>query len=118
MLTCLLKCRASAAHSLNVSTLQNCSGHQQPGTGLQDLLARLRPTLERLTEYEQAAQAVAAIEASETRTVAAGPAALGAIEEEDSDTDESQNGSDSDSNAHGEPAGQTHCMPAYMSAWI
>ncbi|KAA6426413.1 MAG: hypothetical protein FRX49_03524 [Trebouxia sp. A1-2] len=64
---------------------------------VQDLLAHLRPSLERLTSFEQAAQAVAAIEASEARSCAAGPAGLGAIEEEDSDTDDSADNSGSNS---------------------
>ena len=68
---------------------------------LQDLLAQLRPSLERLTEYEQAAEAVAAIEATEARSAASGPAGLGAIEEEDSDSDNSQDNSGSDSDAEG-----------------
>lgn len=69
---------------------------------LQDLLAHLRPSLERLTEYEQAAQAVAAIETSEARSAALGSAGLGAIEEEDSDSDNSQDNSGSDIDAEGE----------------
>jgi len=68
---------------------------------MQDLLAHLRPSLERLTSFEQAAQAVAAIETSETRSVAAGPAGLGAIEEEDSDSDDSAGNSGSDSDNEG-----------------
>lgn len=71
---------------------------------VQDLLAHLRPGLERVTEYEQAAEAVAAIEASEARSAAAGPAGLGAIEEEDSDSNGSHDNSGSDSDAEGEPA--------------
>lgn len=69
----------------------------------QDLLAHLRPSLVRITEYEQAAQAVAAIEASEARSAAAGPAGLGAIEEEESDSDNSEDNSGSDSDAEGGP---------------
>ncbi|KAL0026394.1 hypothetical protein WJX79_005678 [Trebouxia sp. C0005] len=68
---------------------------------VQDLLAHLRPSLERLTSFEQAAQAVAAIEASEARSCAAGPAGLGAIEEEDSDTDDSADNSGSNSDDEG-----------------
>ena len=69
---------------------------------LQDLLAHLRPSLQRLSEYEQAAQAVAAIEASEARSAASLSAGLGAIEEEESDSDDSQDNSGSDSDAEGE----------------
>lgn len=69
---------------------------------LQDLLAHLRPSLQRLSEYEQAAQAVAAIEASEARSAASLSAGLGAIEEEESDSDNSQDNSGSDSDAEGE----------------
>ncbi len=68
---------------------------------MQDLLAHLRPSLERLTSFEQAAQAVAAIETSEARSVAAGPAGLGAIEEEDSDSDDSADNSGSNSDNEG-----------------
>ncbi|DBA81963.1 TPA: hypothetical protein ACH3X1_007672 [Trebouxia sp. C0004] len=68
---------------------------------VQDLLAHLRPSLERLTSFEQAAQAVAAIETSEARSVAAGPAGLGAIEEEDSDSDDSADNSGSDTDNEG-----------------
>lgn len=71
------------------------------GGCMQDLLAHLRPSLERLTSFEQAAQAVAAIEASEARSCAAGPAGLGAIEEEDSDTDDSADNSGSNSDDEG-----------------
>ena len=77
---------------------------------MQDLLAHLRPSLERLTEYEQAAQAVAAIEASEARSAASGSAGLGAIEEEDSDSDNSGDNSGSDSDAEGELPGSTSCL--------
>ena len=68
---------------------------------MQDLLAHLRPALERLTSFEQAAQAVASIEISEARSVAAGPAGLGAIEEEDSDSDDSADNSGSNSDNEG-----------------
>lgn len=68
---------------------------------LQDLLAHLRPSLVRITEYEQAAQAVVAIEASDARSAAAGPAGLGAIEEEESDSDNSEDNRGSDSDAEG-----------------
>ncbi len=68
---------------------------------MQDLLAHLRPSLERLTSFEQAAQAVAAIETSEAWSVAAGPAGLGAIEEEDSDSDDSADNSGSNSDNEG-----------------
>ena len=68
---------------------------------VQDLLATLRPTLERLTLFEEAVRAVAAIEASEARSAAAGPAGLGIIEEEDSASDDSADGSGSDSDAGG-----------------
>ncbi len=68
---------------------------------MQDLLAHLRPSLERLTSFEQAAQAVAAIETSEARSVAAGPAGLGAIEEEESDSDDSADNSGSNSDNEG-----------------
>ena len=68
---------------------------------MQDLLAQLRPSLERVGTFEEAAQAVAAIEASEARSAAAGPANLGAIEEEDSDSDNNADNSGSDSDAEG-----------------
>lgn len=68
---------------------------------LQDLLVHLRPSLERLTLFEEAAQAVAAIEATEARSAAAGPAGLGAIEEEDSESDSNGENSGSDSDAGG-----------------
>ncbi len=68
---------------------------------MQDLLAHLRPSLERLTCFEEAAQAVAAIEATEVQSAAAGPAGLGSIEEEDSDSDHSADNSGSDSDAQG-----------------
>ena len=76
-------------------------------------MAHLRPSLERLTEYEQAAQAVATIEASEARSTASLPAGLGAIEEEDSDSDNSHDDSGSDSDAEGElPGLQFRSIPA------
>ena len=82
--------------------------------GMQDLLAHLRPSLERLTSFEQAAQAVAAIETSEARSVAAGPAGLGAIEEEDSDSDDS---ADSGSNSDNEGTVHSHqCTHPVASA--
>ncbi|KAL3151997.1 hypothetical protein ABBQ32_001118 [Trebouxia sp. C0010 RCD-2024] len=71
---------------------------------VQDLLAHLRPSLVRITEYEQAAQAVVAIEASDARSAAAGPAGLGAIEEEESDSDNSEDNRGSDSDAEGRGA--------------
>ena len=68
---------------------------------MQDLLATLRPALERLTSFEEAVRVVAAIEASEARSAAAGPAGLSIIEEEDSASDDSGVGSGSDSDAGG-----------------
>lgn len=69
---------------------------------LQDLLAQLRPSLERLASYEEAAQAVAAIQTSESRSAAAGPGSLGAIEEEEEESDEEQDHSGSDDEQEGE----------------
>ena len=67
---------------------------------LQDLLASLRPSLERISTFEEAVRIVAAIEANEARSAAAGPASLGIIEEEDSESDHSD-GSGSDSENEG-----------------
>lgn len=79
-----------------------CRHRTQVGPGLvQDLLAHLRPSLERLTSFPDAAQAVAALEASEARSAAGGPVGLGSIEEEDSDSDESADNSGSDSDNEG-----------------
>ena len=67
---------------------------------LQDLLASLRPSLERISTFDDAMRAVGAIEANEARSAAIGPASLGIIEEEDSESDNS-NGSESDNENEG-----------------
>lgn len=61
----------------------------------------LRPSLERLSSYEEAARAVAMIEANEARSASAPPGSLGAIEEEESDDENGQDNSGSDDNDEG-----------------
>ena len=76
---------------------------------MQDLLAKLRPSLQRLSTYEEAAQVVAGIEASEARSAAAPPGSLGAIEEEESDDENDQDNTGSD-DEHG---GELFCRPTH-----
>lgn len=76
---------------------------------MQDLLAKLRPSLQRLSSYEEAAQVVAGIEVSEARSAAAPPGSLGAIEEEESDAENDQDNTGSD-DEHG---GELFCRPTH-----
>lgn len=68
---------------------------------LQDLLVMLRPSLERLGNYEAAAAAVAAIQASEERSAAAPPGGLGTVDEEESDDENGLDNSGSDDENEG-----------------